>query len=784
MRIIDVEGDWRFTHQDLGARSALAGGSPAGDVERRNHGTNVLGMLIGVHDARGVDGICPEAAVRAVSYQPEDRWGSARAIAYAAGELRPGDILLVEMQRPGPRADLDDDGQDGYLPMSYWPDDLTAMQYAAGRGVIVVEAAGNGAEHLDDAIFAGPGPGFRPQRPNPFARDGLDSGSILVGAGAPPGGRRGPDRSRLRFSNWGSALDAQGWGRDVATTGGVGPGADTARPGDDEDAWYTDAFAGTSSAAPMVAGALACVQGVLRAAGREPLTPAQARAALRETGSPQQAAEDGSLEPIGNRPDISQLIDWAMDATRPARPTTPRPRRSPRMKVTITIEDDGNGGIEWGGAPRARTSGAPTSAGRTSAGPHIVHPARGRHGDRRSTIAGLKAAAAERGDSPRPVRRAHAVRDLGGLGAVGHAELAEDVGDVQARGLGADEQPLGDLPVRQPLADQLEHLGLAGGQAERGQRRRIALAALRRRGAERHARAPGERLELRAHQLGAERRRLLVRGAQRVGARRGRPRRGAPPPRGASPRRPPDRARRSPPRRSATARPHAARSPRRRPARPRRAPPALCASADGGLALPVTQRLELGDQPVGGRDGALAPAASAGGRERRLGLHPRPHREQRRRVEQLARRRRIAARPLPTSAARGCRTGPATARARRARRRHRGHVLGRRALAAAPRRRAARARPPRSARAPGAAGRRPAPRAIAFHGSRSRSSSSARRASASSQRPSRNSSVAALSARKRPKEACMPSRRAWRSPSRVTSSAPSKSPSSRSDSAR
>ena len=50
VRIIDVEGDWRFTHQDLGARSALAGGSPAGDVERRNHGTNVLGMLIGVHD--------------------------------------------------------------------------------------------------------------------------------------------------------------------------------------------------------------------------------------------------------------------------------------------------------------------------------------------------------------------------------------------------------------------------------------------------------------------------------------------------------------------------------------------------------------------------------------------------------------------------------------------------------------------------------------------------------------------------------------------------------------
>jgi hypothetical protein len=347
VRLIDVEGDWRFSHQDLGRRSALVAGRPEGDVARRNHGTNVLGMLLGVHDERGVDGICPDTAVRAVSYQPEERWGSARAIAYAAGGLRPGDILLVEMQRPGPRAKLEGDSQDGYLPMSYWPDDLTAIQYAVGRGAIVVEAAGNGAEDLDDSTYGGPGPGFRPYRPNPFHRDGLDSGSILVGAGAPPGGKRGPDRSKLRFSNWGRALDAQGWGGDVATTGGVGGGADETRPGGDEDTWYTGAFAGTSSAAPMVAGALACVQGVLRAEGRAPLSPAQARAALRETGSPQQPATDGSLQRIGNLPDVGQLIDWAMEATRPVRPTTPRPRRA-SMKVTITIEDDGNGGIDWG----------------------------------------------------------------------------------------------------------------------------------------------------------------------------------------------------------------------------------------------------------------------------------------------------------------------------------------------------------------------------------------------------------------------------------------------------
>ena len=116
----------------------------------------------------------------------------------------------------------------------------------------------------------------------------------------------------------------------------------------------------------MVAGALACVQGVLRAAGRAPLRPAQARTALRETGSPQCPAPDGSLQRIGNRPDIGQLIDWAMKATSPARPTTPRPRRA-SMKITITIEDDGEGGVDWDPAH-------PDVEGPHIRGPHIRGP--------------------------------------------------------------------------------------------------------------------------------------------------------------------------------------------------------------------------------------------------------------------------------------------------------------------------------------------------------------------------------------------------------------------------
>jgi Subtilase family len=349
VRIIDVEADWRFSHEDLPPiPRGLIGGRPTGDLEARNHGTNVIGILNGVHNGRGIHGICPDAAVRGYSYQPEHVWGSARAIKAAADTLRPGDILLVEMQRPGPRTpDRPPPGelaQTGYLPMEYWPDDMTAIQYAVSIGIVVVAAAGNGAQDLDDAVYAGPGPGFREQRPNPFARQGLDSGAVLVGAGAPPDGAE-PDRSRLQFSNWGSALDAQGWGKAVATTGGLGPGADKKRPGEVEDRWYTERFNGTSSAAPIVAGALACVQGVLRAAGRRPLRSAEARAALRETGSPQQPAAGGSLERIGNRPDVARLIEWAMERA-PRADETPTDSRRRSMRVTITIEDD-DGGAVW-----------------------------------------------------------------------------------------------------------------------------------------------------------------------------------------------------------------------------------------------------------------------------------------------------------------------------------------------------------------------------------------------------------------------------------------------------
>ncbi|HEY2716931.1 MAG TPA: S8 family serine peptidase, partial [Solirubrobacterales bacterium] len=273
----------------------------------RDHGTAVIGEFGGDRNAIGVTGISPNANTRAISIFGS-RMGSAQAITQAANALSAGDIILIELHAPGPRHGFENrEDQLGYIGVEWWPDNFDAIRYATGRGVIVVEAAGNGAENLDDALYEQRPADFPPTWTNPFNRANRDSGAIVVGAGAPPPGTHGhdhgPDRSRLDFSNYGALIDAQGWGREV-TTCGYGD----LQGGGNEDIWYTDEFAGTSSASPILVGTLAALQGVARANGQT-LTPADCRAHLRATGSPQQAAADAPVsQRIGNRPDLRALI--------------------------------------------------------------------------------------------------------------------------------------------------------------------------------------------------------------------------------------------------------------------------------------------------------------------------------------------------------------------------------------------------------------------------------------------------------------------------------------------
>ncbi len=327
IRIIDVEGAWRFSHEDLKQnQGGVVGGTKKPDLFWRNHGTAVMGIISGDHQAGpnvGIIGICPDANVRAVSvfgqpasHTPFDS-GTAAAIRQAAGLLSRGDILVIEMHSPGPpnfevRAD-----QRGYIPIEWWPDNFKAIRKATDDGIIVVEAAGNGNCNLDDDLFErSPAHEFGPfpaDWENPFRRTNVDSGAILVGAGAPPrnlnGVDWGPELSRMEKSNYGSMVDAQGWGQDVTTTG-----FGNLQQGPNEDRWYTRDFGGTSAATPMVAAVLACVQGALRRANRPRLTPLAARQLLAdpETNTPQVDGDPAANRPanqkIGGRPNLKAIL--------------------------------------------------------------------------------------------------------------------------------------------------------------------------------------------------------------------------------------------------------------------------------------------------------------------------------------------------------------------------------------------------------------------------------------------------------------------------------------------
>lgn len=334
VNIIDIEWAWRFTHQDLKLNQ---GGVLAGlNSEDDNHGTAVLGVFSSDENAFGVVGISPEANVSAISIT--DEFDTSEAIIMAADKLRRGDIILIEVHRSGPVSHLGT-GQFGYIGIEWWPDDLAAIQYAVQRGIVVVEAAGNGGQDLDNPVYdirpdishnRGP---FPPDWRNPFNIANRQSGAVMVGAGLPPAGTHNrnhhpdfgdkyQDRGRCFFSNYGTRVDVQGWGWEVTTTG-----YGDLQGGIDRDAWYTDQFSGTSSASPLIVGTLACLQGILKARGSELLTSQQAIQLLRNTGSPQMDAPGFDFIPdmvgsgydqhhpqrprtqrIGNRPDLQQLI--------------------------------------------------------------------------------------------------------------------------------------------------------------------------------------------------------------------------------------------------------------------------------------------------------------------------------------------------------------------------------------------------------------------------------------------------------------------------------------------
>ncbi len=286
--ICDIEGNWNLNHEDLPSGIKLIGGTPIDDLGWRNHGTAVLGEMISVPNRFGTVGICHKATAVVQSAIINGVFNTAGAITNATSKLKAGDAILIELQATGPNGK--------YVAMQYWNDVFSAIVAATAKGITVVEAAGNGNENFDLAIFNNTGL----QK---------DSGAIVVGAGIPPTNYFdfdngyaliGTPRSRIWFSNYGKIVNVQGWGYHVTTLG-----YGDAQGGASENSWYTLRFSGTSSASPIVTGCVACLQGHAKAKNGAPLTPDKVRQILMKSGTPQEAGPGVPLtQQIGPQPSL------------------------------------------------------------------------------------------------------------------------------------------------------------------------------------------------------------------------------------------------------------------------------------------------------------------------------------------------------------------------------------------------------------------------------------------------------------------------------------------------
>jgi len=290
--ICDIEGAWNTKHEDLPAGIPLIGGTMIADLGWRNHGTAVLGEMVSVPSDKGCVGISHEAKPVVHSAVIGGVFNLAQALINASNQLKKGDVILIELHAIGPN--------NKYVAMQYWPDIFSAIVAVTAKGITVVEAAGNGNEDFELPIFNNTGL----QK---------DSGAIVVGAGIPPANffdfgsgyqKIGVPRSRIWFSNHGKIVNVHGWGWHVTTLayGDLQGGAS-------ENRWYTLRFSGTSSASPIVTGAVACLQGRAKAKNGAPMSPAKVRQILMATGTPQVPGPGVPLiQRIGPLPNLAKAM--------------------------------------------------------------------------------------------------------------------------------------------------------------------------------------------------------------------------------------------------------------------------------------------------------------------------------------------------------------------------------------------------------------------------------------------------------------------------------------------
>jgi subtilisin family serine protease len=281
IRLRDVEYGFNKNHEEFhqNPNVKIAIGHtvhPAITTDYSEHGTGTFGVVVADNGNYGVTGLAHGAAEMLLFPEYTNEFGYNRtvAVSYALANSQQGDVVIYEMQTGGATNE-----ENNFVPAEYsfpiW--DLTKA--ASDLGIIVVAAAGNGNQDLDDPIYAN------------YMNRG-NSGAIIVGAGTPD-----LQHDRTWFSTYGSRVNVQGWGWNVLSTGS----GDYAKIGGDFNQQYT-MFSGTSSATPIVASCVAVLNSYYHSLTGNYLNSAQLIQILQDTGISQGPSIDypGNIGPLPN----------------------------------------------------------------------------------------------------------------------------------------------------------------------------------------------------------------------------------------------------------------------------------------------------------------------------------------------------------------------------------------------------------------------------------------------------------------------------------------------------
>lgn len=221
IQVFDIEQGWDFAHDELPHRIPLVGPN-AGYFE---HGTCSLLVLSSQYKARP-RATCPKASPLCVSHATSNRHSAVgRGVLRALIQSRENDVLLVQAQHdsvPGT----------GYLPAEFDLWTYLTIKVATTLRRTVVEPAGNGRTNLDGVKDDSGALVFDPKVRN--------SGAILVGGHRMIPGIQEP----LLICNQGRRVNVSAPAERVVLSMSSG---------------VLKEFPGTSAAASIVAGIVACV---------------------------------------------------------------------------------------------------------------------------------------------------------------------------------------------------------------------------------------------------------------------------------------------------------------------------------------------------------------------------------------------------------------------------------------------------------------------------------------------------------------------------------------------